>query len=200
MAGASFGNAGHIAAELVQPLPSPALLFGFYRELFRFGGTLDLSAAAGAAHVAVDPRIRGRGIPADEEHPALGAAGAPLGRDLGALGRRPSAGRNCSSVMGTTRLHWARRARLTCTRYARGDGADRREDPTDVQPKQLPAAAARRKASDERGPVVRGLGATSIDPLEAVRALRGRGAEMRRDVSKTGRARRCGRAATRLKS
>jgi glycine/D-amino acid oxidase-like deaminating enzyme len=42
-AGASFGNAGHIAAELVQPLPSPKLLFGFYRELFRFGGTLDLS-------------------------------------------------------------------------------------------------------------------------------------------------------------
>jgi D-amino-acid dehydrogenase len=42
-AGASFGNAGHIAAELVQPLPSPQLLFGFYRELFRFGGALDLS-------------------------------------------------------------------------------------------------------------------------------------------------------------
>jgi D-hydroxyproline dehydrogenase len=42
-AGASFGNAGHIAPELVQPLPSPGLLFGFYRELFRFGGTLDLS-------------------------------------------------------------------------------------------------------------------------------------------------------------
>ena len=43
IAGASFGNAGHIAAELVQPLPSPKLLFGFYRELFRFGGALDLS-------------------------------------------------------------------------------------------------------------------------------------------------------------
>lgn len=41
-AGASFGNAGHIAAELLQPLPSPKLLFGFYRELFRFGGALDL--------------------------------------------------------------------------------------------------------------------------------------------------------------
>ena len=41
--GASFGNAGHIAAELVQPLPSLKLLFGFYRELCRFGGALDLS-------------------------------------------------------------------------------------------------------------------------------------------------------------
>ncbi|MGB8693974.1 MAG: FAD-dependent oxidoreductase, partial [Steroidobacteraceae bacterium] len=38
VAGASFGNVGHIAAELVQPLPSPALLFGFWRELVRFGG------------------------------------------------------------------------------------------------------------------------------------------------------------------
>ncbi|HEX3846544.1 MAG TPA: FAD-binding oxidoreductase [Steroidobacteraceae bacterium] len=42
VAGASFGNVGHIAAELVQPLPSPGLLFGFWRELFRFGGALDL--------------------------------------------------------------------------------------------------------------------------------------------------------------
>src|ERR1700675_1150984 len=44
VAGASFGNVGHIAAELVQPLPSPGLLFGFWRELFGFGGALDLPA------------------------------------------------------------------------------------------------------------------------------------------------------------
>jgi glycine/D-amino acid oxidase-like deaminating enzyme len=44
IAGASFGNVGHIAAELVQPLPSPGLLFGFWRELFSLGGALDLSA------------------------------------------------------------------------------------------------------------------------------------------------------------
>ena len=44
MAGASFGNVGHIAAELVQPLPSPALLLGFWRLLTRFGGPLDLPA------------------------------------------------------------------------------------------------------------------------------------------------------------
>ena len=40
--GASYGNAGHVAAELVQPLPSPRLLFGFWRELIAFGGALDL--------------------------------------------------------------------------------------------------------------------------------------------------------------
>ncbi len=44
VAGASFGNVGHIAAELVQPLPSPGLLFGFWRELYLFGGALDLPA------------------------------------------------------------------------------------------------------------------------------------------------------------
>ena len=40
--GASYGNVGHIAAELVEPLPSPGLLFGFWRMLFAFGGPLDI--------------------------------------------------------------------------------------------------------------------------------------------------------------
>src|SRR5581483_2297492 len=40
--GASFGNAGHIATELVEPLPSWSLLFGFWRELSAFGGALDI--------------------------------------------------------------------------------------------------------------------------------------------------------------
>jgi D-hydroxyproline dehydrogenase len=42
MAGASFGNVGHLAGELVAPLPSRALLFGFWRELFALGGALDI--------------------------------------------------------------------------------------------------------------------------------------------------------------
>jgi len=33
---------GHIATELIEPLPSPALLFGFWRELFALGGPLDI--------------------------------------------------------------------------------------------------------------------------------------------------------------
>lgn len=43
-AGASYGNAGHIAVELVEPLPSPSLLFGFRRELFPRRGVLDIPA------------------------------------------------------------------------------------------------------------------------------------------------------------
>ena len=40
--GASYGNAGHIAAESVEPLPSVELLLGFWRRLFAFGGPLDI--------------------------------------------------------------------------------------------------------------------------------------------------------------
>jgi len=45
VAGVSFGNVGHIAVELVQPLPSPGLLLGFWRDLYQFGGALDLPAS-----------------------------------------------------------------------------------------------------------------------------------------------------------
>ena len=41
-AGASFGNVGHVATEQLQPLPSPQLLFSFWRELVSFGGALDI--------------------------------------------------------------------------------------------------------------------------------------------------------------
>jgi D-hydroxyproline dehydrogenase len=42
IAGASYGNVGHIATELIEPLPSRALLLGFWRELFVLGGALDI--------------------------------------------------------------------------------------------------------------------------------------------------------------
>lgn len=45
MGGASFGNVGHIASELVEPLPSPQRLFGFWRELFALDGPLDVPLA-----------------------------------------------------------------------------------------------------------------------------------------------------------
>lgn len=41
-AGASFGNAGHIATELLEPLPSVGLLFGFWRLLTAFDGPLHI--------------------------------------------------------------------------------------------------------------------------------------------------------------
>jgi D-amino-acid dehydrogenase len=40
--GASFGNAGHVATELLEPLPSPALLLNFWRLLTAFDGPLHI--------------------------------------------------------------------------------------------------------------------------------------------------------------
>lgn len=40
--GASFGNAGHIASEQIEPLPSLRLLLSFWGELTAFGGPLDI--------------------------------------------------------------------------------------------------------------------------------------------------------------
>ena len=42
IAGASFGNVGHIATEQVETLPSTQLLLGFWRQLFAFDGALDI--------------------------------------------------------------------------------------------------------------------------------------------------------------
>jgi D-amino-acid dehydrogenase len=79
--GASFGNAGHIAAELVQPLPSRELLFGFWRELFALDGPLDLplcrlvSIAPWAVRFAraAFQRERNTRVLAPLVHPAAGA-------------------------------------------------------------------------------------------------------------------------------
>ena len=43
--GASFGNAGHIATEQVEPLASWPLILGFPKRLFAFGGALDFRPA-----------------------------------------------------------------------------------------------------------------------------------------------------------
>lgn len=43
-AGASFGNAGHIASELIEPTPSPSLLFNFWKQLASFDGPLSFES------------------------------------------------------------------------------------------------------------------------------------------------------------
>ncbi|MBS0421672.1 MAG: FAD-binding oxidoreductase [Proteobacteria bacterium] len=43
-AGASYGNAGHIASELIEPVPSPSLLFGFWKQLAAFDGPLSFES------------------------------------------------------------------------------------------------------------------------------------------------------------
>ncbi len=128
VAGASFGNAGHIAAEMVQPLPSPATAVWILSRAVPIRRRARLVAAAGAAHGALDRQICGRRISAHRKHASFGAAGAPLRRGLGALGRghRPTGAAQART--DTTRLRWGRRAAahaFLCGRI----GADRGQDP-----------------------------------------------------------------------
>ena len=91
-AGASFGNVGHIATEQVETLPSKRLLLGFWRELFAFGGALDIplrrvmSLSPWMARFAV-AAFRQR---ANTRHlaPLVRGAADSLERLLGAIGRR----------------------------------------------------------------------------------------------------------------
>ena len=45
LGGGSYGNAGRIGVELVEPIPSAELVFGFWRDLFAFGGIMDIPAS-----------------------------------------------------------------------------------------------------------------------------------------------------------
>jgi glycine/D-amino acid oxidase-like deaminating enzyme len=98
VAGASFGNVGHIAAELVQPLPSPGLLFGFWRELIGFGGALNLPA-----------RQVLRMLPWIRMFAAAAFRRAENTRQLARLG-----GLTCCAGMGTTKLNSVRAAMHAC--------------------------------------------------------------------------------------
>ena len=87
--GASYGNAGHVATELVEPLPAPALLFGFWRDLFALGGVLDIPARRLVALRTLGFAVRTRGVSAPREHCIAGAfraarrAGAHRSADAG---------------------------------------------------------------------------------------------------------------------
>ena len=198
-AGASFGNAGHIAAELVQPLPSPGLLFGFYRELFRFGGALDLSPRQALRMAPWIRRFAAAAFQARREHASFGAAGAPFRRGLGALGSRKSAGRNCSSVTGTTRFRFGPKSRGTYAVPMR-----KKWHGSASRPGRCPPNSSRRcSAAPIRRPA-RGCGLrtqpTSIDPLEAVRALVAAALKCGATFRQIGREGARGRAATKSKS
>jgi D-hydroxyproline dehydrogenase len=92
VAGASFGNAGHIATEQVQPLPSPALLRTFWRELFALGGPLDIPARRWPALAPWIVRFIGAAFRQQLNTPALASLVRPaaqrLDAYLGEIGRR----------------------------------------------------------------------------------------------------------------
>jgi glycine/D-amino acid oxidase-like deaminating enzyme len=102
--GASYGNAGHIAAELSVPLPSVQLLFTFWRELFAWGGPLDIpvrhvpSFAPWAARFAAAALRRRR----NTAHlaPLVKPASATLARGLRKWDARSSCGATATTKFG----------------------------------------------------------------------------------------------------
>ena len=171
VAGASFGNAGHIAQESVRPLPSPGLLFGFYRELFRFGGTLDLSPRQALRMSAWIRRFAAAAFRRSAKTPNTWRA-ALVRPAVAAWARacsRRSAGLSCSIGMDTTRLPWGSAAMRACARmrmkWRKSASRLARSRPNKLLPLQRGANAA----------MAAGLwfedSANVIDPLEAVRAF-----------------------------
>lgn len=73
--GASWGNAGHIAIEQVEPLAAPATLISFPRRLFMLGGPLALPPRAFATWLPFALRLARFSTPAKFRHgkAALGA-------------------------------------------------------------------------------------------------------------------------------
>ncbi len=90
------------------------LLFGFYRELFRFGGALDLPPRQALRMAPWIGRFAAAAFRRTENTRHLAPLVRPSAASLGALGQKPSAGRSCSSVTGTTRFRSARKPRRIC--------------------------------------------------------------------------------------
>lgn len=181
VAGASFGNVGHIAAELVQPLPSPALLFGFWRQLSACGGVLDLPARevprmAGWIRRFAAAAFR-RGVNTGALSPLVRPAASDWARYLAELGRDDLLKRH-----GHYEVDFGAGAARTLAVQA---AALR---PLGVATEPVPGLALEALRQAAGAAQVAGLwypdSAHVLDPLECVRALvggaRARGAEVRR--------------------
>jgi len=183
-AGASFGNAGHIATELVEPLPSPALLFGFWRELFAFGGVLDLPPRRLLKFLPWGARFARTAFRRDENTrhlaPFVRPAATALADMLGEIGRADLMRQHGHYEM------WlggdvARRARLQAL------AMEKLEVLTQPAPAELVESARRAARADTAAGLHFPNCAHVVDPLEVVRAFASaataRGASfMQRDV------------------
>jgi len=183
-AGASFGNAGHIATELVEPLPSPALLFGFWRELFAFGGVLDLPPRRLLKFLPWGARFARAAFRRDENTrhlaPFVRPAATALADMLGEIGRADLMRQHGHYEM------WlggdvARRARLQAL------AMEKLEVLTQPAPAELVESARRAARADTAAGLHFPNCAHVVDPLEVVRAFASaataRGASfMQRDV------------------
>lgn len=90
-AGPSFGNAGHVACEQLEPLPGPRLLLTFWRELTAFGGPVHIPLRRVARLAPWLGRFAAAAWHQRRNTPALAALVRPaadtLERVLGEIGR-----------------------------------------------------------------------------------------------------------------
>lgn len=166
--GASFGNVGHIATEQVETLPSRRLLLSFWRELFAFGGPLDIPPRrvmslwpwmSGFIRAAFRQEANTRHLA-----PLVRAAADSLERALGAIGKHDLMRRN-----GHYAIWLGRGAVEKAKREAAG--AARLEVRTVGAPSDLLGSIAAATGS----PTLAGLWypdtAHVLDPAEVARAL-----------------------------
>jgi glycine/D-amino acid oxidase-like deaminating enzyme len=184
--GASFGNAGHIATELLEPLPAPALLYGFWRMLTTFGGPLDIPlrrlpafAPWAARFVAAAFRRAPNTLAlARFVRPAVGALEAVL-RDIGRSDLMKLNGHHEIWLDGRAAESARAQARLM----------EKLEVPTQPAPAELLQAAQRAAGAVGAAGLWFPKCAHVLDPLELVRAFaaaaRARGATVvRREVKR----------------
>jgi len=166
--GASFGNAGHIAAELVQPLPSRELLFGFWRELRLFDGPLDIPLRRLGAIAPWAWRFAGAAFRRDHNTrhlaPLVQPAATAFEQLLGRIGRRDLLRRN-----GHLQVWFGRNAQARAA--AEAAAMDRLGIPTSAAPREVLDAICAAAHCE------RGAGLTFpdsghvLDPLDIVRAF-----------------------------
>lgn len=168
IAGASFGNAGHIAAELLEPLPSRALLFGFWRELSAFGGPLEIPPGRLLTFLPWAARFAAAAF-RRERHtrflaPLVRHSVAALERLLGDMRRRDLLRRNGHYEVWLGE-RGAARAR------AQADTMRRLDVRTEPAPEELLAAVRRTAGAAHTAGLWFPGCAHVVDPLEVVRAF-----------------------------
>ncbi len=186
VAGASFGNAGHIASEHLEPLPSRALLLSFWRDLYAFGGMLDIPLRR-AAKILPWARRFAAAAPKQAEHmrhlaPLVAASVDDWERLLASVGRSELLRRS-----GHYEVWFGRHAQQ------RVDERMKAADRLAVSARPASAAWLRMIRSSLGSSVERRTGAAALwfpqtahvlDPLEVVQALVrhavDRGAQFRR--------------------
>jgi D-amino-acid dehydrogenase len=166
--GASFGNVGHIATELVEPLPSVKLLLTFWKELSVFGGPLVMPVHRWPQLLPWSLRFAAAAFrrEANTRHlaPLVRSGADALQRWLAELGRPELFRRN-----GHYEVFFGAAAAAKCEATARAMAA------IEVPAQPAPGEVVERIRTAAKQALAAGLwypdGGHVLDPLEIVRAF-----------------------------